>query len=92
MKTGVNREIMEPIFLLIIGKVLDFIADNAPAIIEEIKNQFPKAMEDPEVATAAREFTYDPNKEGLTRLSDALKEKGEDPEKLASLLVSKTIV
>lgn len=83
---------MAPIVVLILGKILDYLADHADEIVQAIKDQFLIAETDPDVRAAVQELGYAPNEENLTKLHDVLKEKGEDTEKLAKILVNKTIV
>ena len=83
---------MTPIVALIIRKILDYLADHADEIIEAIKEQFLSAKEDPGVKAAIQEFGYAPTEDNLTKLSECLEAKGEDTAKLASILVTKTIV
>lgn len=82
---------MAPIVALILGKILDYLADHADEIIDAIKNQFLSAKNDPEVRAAVQELGYAPTEENLTKLNDLLEAKGEDTGKLASILVTKTI-
>lgn len=88
MKTSTKREIMAPIFALIIGKILDFIADNVGDVIREVKKEYVSCENDAEVQSAINEFGYEPNAETLTKLNDLLVSKGEDPAKLAKVLVN----
>lgn len=81
-----------PIVVLILGKVLDYIAENADEIVDAIKDEFLTAKTDTEVQAAIQEFGYAPDEESLGKLHDLLEKKGEDVEKLASILVTKTIV
>lgn len=83
---------MAPIVTLILGKILDYLADHADEIIQKIKDQFLSAREDPEVVAAVQELGYDPSEENLTKLTDALAAKGEDTDKLAKILVNETTV
>lgn len=82
---------MAPIITLIIGKLLDYLADNADEIIQKIKDQFLSAK-DPEVAAAIQEFGYEPNEESLTKLNDCLAAKGEDVGQLAKILINSATV
>lgn len=83
---------MAPILTLIIGKILDYIADNADEIIQKIKDQFLSAREDPEVVAALQNFGYDPNQETLNSLTTILENKKEDVGQLAKILVNSATV
>lgn len=83
---------MAPIVTLILGKILDYLADHADEIIAKIKEQFLSAREDPEVVAAVQELGYDPSEENLTKLTETLKAKGEDTEQLAKILVNETTI
>lgn len=83
---------MSPLLALILGKVLDYVADHADEIIEAIKNQFSEVKDDPEIKVALQDLGYEPNEEKLNKLNDLLEAKGQDTKQLASILVTKTIV
>lgn len=83
---------MAPIVILILGKILDYLSEHADEIIEAIKEQFLSAQNDPEVKIALQELGYAPTEENLKKLSEILEAKGEDTGKLASILVTKTVV
>ena len=78
---------------LIVAKVVEFVAENADDVLLAIKEKFSKVLSDNiEVSNAAHDLAYEPSEEKLQKFSELLEQKGEDPEKLASLLVTKTIV
>lgn len=79
---------MAPIFALLLGKVLEYLADNAEEIVEKIQEQFSSVKDDPEVKTSLQEFGFDPTEETLANLHDVLESKGEDPQKLASVILN----
>lgn len=92
MKTTTLKETMAPIFILILGKILDFFAAHADEMVAAIKEKFLSANTDPEVIAAVQNLGFDPNETNLDKLHGLLKAKGEDADQLASLLVSKTVV
>lgn len=77
---------------LIIGKILDYLADNADEIVTAIKEKFHIVETDPELRGAVQELGFSPTEENLHSVAKLLEEKGEDPAKLAALLVTKTVV
>lgn len=77
---------------LILSKILDYVADHIDEIIDAIKDQFDIFETDPEVKQAVQELGYSPCKENLDKLSNLLEKKGEDPAKLAAILLNKTQV
>jgi len=79
---------MAPIFALLLGKVLEYLADNAEEIVEKIREQFSGVKDDPEVKTSLQEFGFDPTEETLTNLNDVLESKGEDTQKLARVILN----
>lgn len=83
---------MNPFLALIIGKVLDYLAEHVDELIEAVKEKFLVAKTDPAVCGALCDLKIDPSEENLVKLSAALEAKGEDPAQLAGLLVSKTVV
>lgn len=80
------------ILSLILSKILDYVAEHVDDIIDAIKEQFDLVDKDPEVKQAVQELGYSPCHENLEKLSNLLKDKGEDPAKLAAILVGKTQV
>ena len=81
---------MAPIVALILGKILDYLADHADEVIRVIKEQFLNA--DEEVHVAINTLGADPSADNLNKLQEVLEAKGEDVSKLASVLVNQTTV
>ena len=81
---------MAPIVALILGKILDYLADHADEVIRAIKEQFLNA--DEEVHVAINTLGADPSPDNLSKLQEVLEAKGEDVSKLASVLVNQTTV
>lgn len=81
---------MAPIVALILGKILDYLADHADEVIRVIKEQFLNA--DEEVHVAINTLGADPSPDNLNKLQEVLEAKGEDVSKLASVLVNQTTV
>ena len=79
---------MAPIVALLLGKVLEYLADNAEEIVEKIREQFSGVKDDPEVVASLQKFGFDPTEETLTSLNDVLESKGEDTQKLASVILN----
>jgi hypothetical protein len=92
MTSPIERAVMPYIVNLIIGSILDYLANHADEIIRAIKETFSIADTDPEVRQAVQEIGYSPTQENLEKLSSLLEKKGEDPSKLAAILVNKTQV
>lgn len=91
MKTSSAEAGLNPFITIVIGKILDYVLENADEVVEAIRDQI-GCKDDPEVKDTMSEFSYDPSPDNLLKLHNLLEKKGEDPEKLASLLVSKTVV
>ena len=83
---------MSPLLAMILGKVLDYLADHSDEIIDAIKEQFSDVKNDPEIKVALQDLGYEPNEDKLNRLNELLEAKGQDTQQLASLLVTRTIV
>lgn len=83
---------MTPIVVLILGKILDYLAEHADEIIQAIKDQFSIVETDPEVRAAVQELGYAPTEENLTKVHNLLEKKGEDVGELAKILVNRTVV
>lgn len=81
---------MAPIVALIVGKILDYLADHASELIQMIKDLFPDLSGDNEIQAAIQELGYAPTEENLVKLSAALEAKGQDTSRLASLLVNES--
>lgn len=79
---------MAPIFSVILGTILEFLADNAADVIRAIKKEYFDYDNDAEVQVAINEFGYEPNEANLTKLNDLLVSKGAAPEKLAKVIVN----
>lgn len=83
---------MSPIVGLILSKILDYLADHADEIVQAIKDNFPGAEQDPEMKNAILDLGYAPTEEALTKLHNIMIKKNHDIDKLAGILVSKTVV
>lgn len=88
MKTDSVRELMSPIVALILGKLLEYLSANVDEIIAQIKEAFDGLKDDVTVQHAINDLGYDPSAENLTRLHDLVVSKGEDPQKLAKIIVN----
>lgn len=79
---------MSPMIALLLGKILEYLADHVDDVVDLIKKEFLSAQSDPVVKTAVQEFAYNPDEDTLKNLHDVLVEKGEDPDKLAKIIVN----
>ncbi len=83
---------MPPIVMLLLGKLLDYLADHSDEIIEAIREQFFSARHDPKVMAAVDNLSNNPSKESLEEVHEAMKEYGEDTDKLAKIIINKANV
>ncbi len=89
-KSTVNAMLI-PFLEVMLGKILMYLADHTDEILDAIRAMFSTSKTDAAVGNAIKELGYDPTAENLEKLRKMLDSKGEDTDKLASLLVSKTI-
>ena len=80
-----------PFVEVVLGKILAYIADHTDEILDAIRGLFGSVKTDTKVEHALKELGYDPTAENLNKLRDLLHKNGEDTDKLASLLVPKTV-
>lgn len=77
---------MAPIFSLILGKILDYLADHSDEIIDLIRKQFDSNKT--RIHNAIEQLSLAPTEENLNKLHDVLEEEGEDTGQLAKILVN----
>lgn len=83
---------MAPIFVIIIGKVLDYIGEHSGEIVDVIRDEFLKDKPNEKVKEAIDNLGYNPSATNLDALHETLKEGGYDSDKLAAILINKTLV
>lgn len=84
---------MAPIVTLILSKVLDYLAAHADEIVAALKAEFLSGENpDADINAAVQELGYEPTAERLEKLHEILVDKKQDPDRLASILVTKTVV
>lgn len=82
---------MAPILALVIGKVLDYLADHSDELVEAIRKQFLSVETNPKIKNALLNLGAEPTEQNLTLFHDVLKEENEDVDKLAAILVNKAV-
>jgi uncharacterized protein YqeY len=81
---------MSPFIAMLLGKILDYLADHADELVAAIKEHFPTAHEDEDVRNALCDLADEPTKENLETLGEKMAAAGEDTDKLAALIVDKS--
>jgi hypothetical protein len=77
---------------LLLNFLLSYLAENADAIIDKIKSEYLGLKDDAEVQGAIQEIGYNPTEESLNKLHDLVQARGEDPAKIAKVLLNETTV
>lgn len=83
---------MAPLLAVILGKLLDYVAEHADDIVEAIKKQFEIKDSDTSMLNALKELGYAPTEENLNKVHDLLVASGKDGSKLADVLINETTV